>query len=167
MCCRELLAAADRAVGGDTQGMFELCVRNPDKGAITVEEIHKRLVPFQEEGLTVVLTDAPLYTLKAQLFEGARFVLGYDTAVRIVMHKYYGNSEARMAADFATLHAAGCGFIVGGRVDGNTGRFLGLHDINVPKFLQDMGVKFDAIAEDAFRLDISSTELRRAAERKE
>lgn len=42
-----------------------------------------------------------------------RFVLGYDTAVRIVMQKYYGNQEeggsyTAMLMDFAQLRAAGC-----------------------------------------------------------
>eukprot|EP00892_Ulva_mutabilis_P012424 jgi/Ulvmu1/9554/UM053_0043.1 len=157
-----LLDAAEKAVGEDVRCMFELCVRNADKGAISVEEISNRLAQFQQQGLAVVLTDASLYTLKAKLFPGAQFVLGYDTAVRIVMPKYYRDSEACMAADFAALHAAGCGFIVGGRVDGSSGRFLGLEDIDMPDVLKHVGVRFRGIPESQFRLDVSSTELRNA-----
>lgn len=56
-----------------------MCIRNPDKGAISREEIAARLKPFEERGLPVVLTDASRFTDKAKLFRGARFVLGYDT----------------------------------------------------------------------------------------
>lgn len=162
--CRELLAAAHRADGNERPCMFELCIRNADKGTISAEEISQRLVAFEEQGLPIVLTNAPLFTGKARLFKGARFVLGYDTAVRIVMPKYYGDSEARMAADFAELHAAECSFVVGGRVDSETGRFLGLESIQIPNVLQHVGIEFQGVAEHDFRLDISSTELRRAAE---
>lgn len=161
--CRNLLAAAKKIVGGDQSCIFELCVKNADKGAISIEDISKRLAAFKEQGLPIVLTDSPLYTQKARLFKGARFVLGYDTAVRIVMPKYYNNSEACMAADFAELHASGCSFIVGGRFDKDAGRFLGLEDIQVPDILHRVGIQFQGLPEDEFRLDISSTELRMAA----
>lgn len=157
------MAAAEKAVSEEDRCIFELCVRNADKGAISIAEISKRLKAFEEQGLPIILTDAALYTIKARLFKRARFVLGYDTAVRIVMQKYYGDSEARMAADFSELHAAGCSFIVGGRVDAGTGQFLGLESIQVPSVLKDIGVRFQGVSEAEFRLDISSTELREAA----
>lgn len=152
-------------MSGEESSIFELCIRNADKGAISVEEISKRLKAFEEQGLPVVLTDAALYTLKAKLFKRARFVLGYDTAVRIVKQKYYGDSEARMAAEFAQLHAAGCSFIVGGRMDAGTGQFLGLDSIQIPSVLEHVGVRFQGVSESEFRLDISSTELREAERR--
>ena len=50
---------------------------------------------------------APLYTLKARLFPGSTFVVGYDTAIRLVMPKYYGG-ENGMLLQFAELKHAGC-----------------------------------------------------------
>jgi hypothetical protein len=158
--CRKLLeAGVDRLM---RPGFYELCVRNADKGAITAAEISTRLRPFHDAGLPIVLTDAARYTDKAALFPGAQFVLGYDTAVRIIMPRYYGDSEAQMVADFAALKAAGCGFVVAGRVHG--GKFLGLKDIDIPDVLRHIGVDFSGIAEESFRMDISSTEIRRQTE---
>lgn len=36
---------------------------------------------------------APLFTDKATLFPGATFVVGYDTAVRLVDEKYYSSHD--------------------------------------------------------------------------
>ena len=55
-----------------------------------------------------------------------RFVVGFDTAARLVMPKYYGDSHTRMVLDFERLRLNGCGFIVAGRVDGGFGEFKGL-----------------------------------------
>jgi len=48
------------------------------------------------------------------LMPGATFVLGHDTAVRILMPKYYGGERGMFAA-FNQIRAAGCSFIVAGR----------------------------------------------------
>lgn len=140
--------------------MFELCVQNPDKGAIAAADIHARVAAFAQHGLPVALTNASLFTQKAELFKGAVFALGYDTAVRIVNAKYYGNSDARMAAEFARLQAAGCRFAVAGRAQG--GSFLTLRDIEMLDVLSEMDL-FVEIPEGEFRADISSTELRKQA----
>lgn len=54
---------------------------------------------------------APLYTLKAKLFPGSTFVVGYDTAVRLVDAKYYG-SQTQMLLQFGELAHLGCSFMV-------------------------------------------------------
>jgi hypothetical protein len=76
------------------------------------------------------------------------------------MPKYYGNSEAQMSADFAALTAAGCAFTVAGRVT-KDGAFRGLDDIKIPGILRHVGVDFKGIPEESFRMDISSTEIRK------
>ena len=158
VCCgRRLLEAAQQRCGAPA-AMFELCVHNPDKGAIAASDIHTRVAAFAREGLPIALTDASLFTQKAALFQGAVFALGYDTAARIVNPKYYSNSEARMAAEFARLQAARCRFAVAGRAQ--DGRFLTLKDIEMHGALEDMDL-FVEIPESEFRADISSTELRK------
>jgi hypothetical protein len=45
---------------------------------------------------------APLFTQKAELFPNSVFVVGYDTAVRLVRPDYYGD-ETAMLLQFAKL----------------------------------------------------------------
>ena len=39
---------------------------------------------------------APLFTQKADLFHDSAFVVGYDTAVRLVKPEYYGSDQAML-----------------------------------------------------------------------
>ncbi len=81
---------------------------------------------------------APLFTMKADLFPRSSFAVGFDTAARLVLPQYYGTSEA-MLLQFARLRNQGCGFLVGGRC-GEGGRFMTLGDLAVPELLQRGGV---------------------------
>ncbi|WP_322822264.1 hypothetical protein [Chloroflexus sp.] len=139
---------------------FELTVRNADKGELALEEIERRVAQFQHRH-HVILAAAPLFVQKARLYPGRAFVLGYDTALRLVTPRYYGD-EAAMFAAFAELAAAGCRFFVAGRQI--NGRFYTLADLQLPAGYEQL---FTPIPEDLFRRDISSTELRerRARER--
>ena len=56
----------------------------------------------------------------------------------------------------------GCKFVVAGRLDSGTGRFLTLSDVSVPPELTDL---FLDLPEDAFRADVSSSEIRERAAR--
>ena len=88
-------------------------------------------------------------------------------SVRLVMPKYYGG-EIGMLRAFEAIRAAGCSFIVAGRVGEATAaggeekegeeRFLTLDDVDIPETLRDL---FEPMPD--FRLDISSTELRKKA----
>ena len=59
---------------------------------------------------------AATFETKAELFPGAAFVLGWDTAVRVIDPKYYGGEAGRDAA-LGKLLIAGCRLVVGGRLD--------------------------------------------------
>ena len=48
------------------------------------------------------LMQAPLFTIKSKLFAKSTFVIGYDTAIRLIMPKYYG-SEAKMLLELAAM----------------------------------------------------------------
>ena len=80
-------------------------------------------MPGTEAGrdLTVAVTASPIFSQKAALFPGAAFVVGYDTATRLVMPKYYGGREGMLAA-FADLRARRCSFVVAGRFDEGASR---------------------------------------------
>lgn len=154
---KELLAAACKLRPG-MEGCFELSVGNADKGRLPLEEIERRVQQFTTAQLPVVLTQAPLFTMKADLFHNSIFAVGYDTAHRLVQEQYYG-TETAMLLQFAKLRHLGCSFLVAGRREGSTGKYLTLNDLDVPEVLQRGGL-LDGIPEEEFRVDISSTELR-------
>jgi len=102
----------------------------------------------------VALTRAETFQKKAGLLPGRTFLLGWDTAVRLVAPRYYGG-EAEMMRALAEMMAGGSSFIVAGRAEG--GEFRTLADVDIPAGFAPM---FSAMAEEEFRRDISSTELR-------
>ena len=50
------------------------------------------------------------------MFPGCTFVLGYDTAIRVVDPKYY-NGEAGLIHALSDMRSRKCRFLVGGRID--------------------------------------------------
>jgi hypothetical protein len=101
------------------------------------------------------LTRAETFYQKARLFPGSTFLVGWDTAVRLVDPRYYNGSEAGMLAALADMWAWGSRFLVAGRL--HQGKFMGLADVPVPQGFLPI---FQAIPESSFRVDLSSTELR-------
>jgi hypothetical protein len=138
-----------------TEVAFEVSVRNVDKPPLSADEVRRRLGPFTWRA-PVWLTKAPTFAEKAELFPGAVFVVGADTAARVVAARYYEDSEARAAAALGRIRARGCRFLVAGRADA-AGRFVGLDRLAVPAAWRDL---FAGLPEGEFRLDLSSTELR-------
>jgi hypothetical protein len=142
---------------------FELAVVNADKGALAHNEVVRRAGQFSGR-YTLLLSRAPLFVQKAHLYPGRLFILGYDTAARLVAPRYYGG-EAGMLAALGVLRDTGCGFLVAGRL--SEGRFYTLADLPIPASFATL---FTPIPEANFRADVSSTELRahhRGAERVE
>lgn len=78
------------------EGCFELSIGNADKGLLPLEEIKRRVAQFTQAGLPLVVTQAPLFSQKAELFPKSMFVVGYDTAVRLVRADYYGDDTAML-----------------------------------------------------------------------
>ncbi|KAL3139080.1 hypothetical protein ABBQ32_005876 [Trebouxia sp. C0010 RCD-2024] len=161
---RGMLAAAletRQAEQGRSEGCYEMSVGNADKGMLPIDEIKKRVQPFVDENLPIVLTQAPLYPDKAEIFRNSTFVLGYDTAVRLVMPKYYGGHDG-MLLQLASMSFAGCSVVVAGRAvteDNGSSSFKMFEDVEVPEAISNLGL-FTSIPEKLFRNDISSTQLR-------
>ncbi len=143
-------AAADHL---DLPVAFELPVINADKGTLTAAEVQRRALQFYGKH-TLILSRAPRFLDKAALYPGWVFVLGYDTAVRLLDPRYYAGS-AGLATALSGLHDAGCRFLVAGRV--LDGRFATLADLSIPAAFVPL---FADLPEAVFRADISSTELR-------
>jgi hypothetical protein len=146
-----LLAAAEQLTG--RAGAFELSVENVDKPVLARAELERRALQFAGVG-PLVCTRAPTFLAKAGLFRGCTFVVGYDTAVRLLQPRYYGGEEA-LALAFAQMAAAGTRFLVAGRR--TDAGYRSLADLEVPLELRAM---FGPIPPSLFRLDVSSTDLR-------
>jgi hypothetical protein len=148
-----LAQVAEDLLGG--RAAFELSITNADKPPLAAEEVRQRLSQFRGRG-EIWLTRAPTFLEKSALFPGVVFVVGADTAARILLPRYYGSSEGARTTAFEKLRRQGCRFLVAGRVDVR-GRFLGLEDLTIPGPYRDL---FAGIPENVFRLDVSSTRLR-------
>lgn len=133
---------------------YELAVVNVDKPPLSPDEVRHRLTQFEEHS-TVVLTRAPRFLEKARLFHRTKFVIGWDTAVRLVDQRYYDDSHDRMTTALEEMRAAAVHFVVGGRT--HEGEFRTLQAAHLPAGFASM---FESIPEELFRADVSSTELR-------
>jgi len=165
----QLAAAARQKVQGrfpdlDVVVAFELSLSNVDKGEINVDELHSRVAQFGSIDSApagpwpVVATRASRFIEKAQLFPGSTFVIGYDTAIRLIDPKYYGDCRDTMARALANLLELRCDFVVAGRVesDGTFREFAHMAD----KIPAGLGCLFTGLTEREFRVDLSSTEIR-------
>jgi hypothetical protein len=148
-----LAAAAARRSG--IPAAYELTILNADKPPLPIEEVHRRIAQFAWLA-PLWLTRAATFAEKAALFPGAIFVVGADTAERIVQPRFYGGDEARLAEAMDQLRRRGCRFLVAGRINA-AGVFQGLDDIGIPPAYGDL---FASISAPEFRLDVSSTQLR-------
>jgi hypothetical protein len=137
---------------------FELTIINADKPALGDEEVRQRIARFAWKA-PIWLTRAPTFAAKARLFPGATFVVGADTARRIVDARFYPGGESGRDNELTDFYGRGCRLLVAGRVDASGG-FVGLGDIAIPPHLCNL---FSAIPADRFRRDISSTQLRSSA----
>ncbi|KAG6611321.1 Rossmann-like alpha/beta/alpha sandwich fold [Phytophthora cinnamomi] len=147
---------------------FELAVANADKGAIESSTISKRVAQFAHDNTLglgawpVLVTNATLFGQKAELLPGCAFVIGADTAVRIVDKKYYDMDEHKMVLALDHIARNNCSFVVAGRFDNKVeNRFISAEEVlekSVPPVFRHL---FVPLPESAFRNDISSTELRR------
>ena len=132
---------------------YELSVTNVDKPPLPSTEAMRRAAQFAG-GARLIFTAAPTFAEKARLLPGAAFVVGADTACRIVDPVYYGGVAAMRGA-LRELRSLKSSFVVAGRLEQE--RFLQLSDLTLPPEAAGL---FEAIPAEELRMDISSTELR-------
>ena len=146
-----MVAAAEKTL--KHRVCFELSVENVDKSPLDLVDVRTRLrqIAWMRP---VVITRAPRFLDKARLFPGGLFVVGFDTAMRLVDPAYYDGVEAMKEA-LAEIQSQGCRFLVAGRQQ--DGLFRTLADVDVPGAFTGL---FEAIPERTFRHDISSTDIR-------
>jgi nicotinic acid mononucleotide adenylyltransferase len=134
---------------------FEISITNADKPPLAGETVRHRVAQFAWRS-PVELTRAPTFLEKVRLFPRTTFVIGADTAERLVAPRYYGDDEDRMHMALEEIANSGGSFLVAVRIDA-AGRVRALNDIPVPRRYADL---FIEIAEHRFRVDISSSEIR-------
>ena len=164
----------------DPTVFFEMSVTNADKPPLDPKEVERRVSMFTSlptcdmpKDWSVILTNAPLFSHKTEMLDNLilsgdnsrkmSFVLGTDTFVRIINPKYYNNSRDEMLKALVDMRDKGVHFIVGGRIEQGTenkSTFINGEEEarSLPSDIQSM---FTLLTEDEFRLDISSTELRK------
>lgn len=133
---------------------FELPLLNADKAVIQPAEAWRRAAQFADVA-PLVLSCAPLFNQKAKLYPNSVFVVGFDTAVRIVDPRFYDHDPAKMRLALADIQDQGCRFLVVGRVTDQG--FMTVADLDLPA---DFISLFEGVSEAEFRIDLSSTELR-------
>lgn len=134
--------------------LFELPLLNAAKAPIELAEARRRALQFGGVA-PLALTRAPLFEDKARLLPGSVFVVGVDTAERVVDPRFYGGDPARMLGSLGRIRERGCRFLVAGRAA--DGRFRTLAHLAIPDGFRDL---FEALDEDEFRVDVSSTQIR-------
>jgi hypothetical protein len=134
---------------------FEMTIFNADKPALPAEEVRRRLTQFAFKS-PVWLTRAPTFAAKASLFPGAVFVVGADTAERIVQSRFYGGNESELDQAMNDLRDRDCRFLVACRLN-SEGKCIDLDSLNIAENYRDL---FTTVPEIHFRVDLSSTQLR-------
>ena len=129
---------------------FEISISNVDKRKISLEDLNSRISQFYNIG-KILITNSATFEDKSNLFKKSIFVIGYDTAVRILDNKYY---EKDMKESLSNIKKNECSFLVTGRKI--NGKYKYLNDLEI----EDYKGLFSIIPEENFRLDISSTEIR-------
>lgn len=151
---RRLKAVAEDQLDGPVY--FELPLVNADKPPLNGFDIAQRRQQFTDA--PIALTTSPKFVEKARLFPGATFIIGYDTAARLLDPRFYNNSQQEVLDCLEAVGSLGGNFLVAGRLVES--RFHSIADLNIPDGFRDL---FQAIPEQKFREDISSTEIRNAS----
>lgn len=133
---------------------YELSITNVDKPTLDYLEIRDRAAQFADRPLW--LSRAARFVDKLDVFPGSTFVMGADTYARLADPRYYGGSEPQAAAAVQAIAARAAGLIVFGRAKGD--EFQEPSRLDVPQALRDITY---FVSQREFRLDVSSTELRR------
>jgi len=131
--------------------LFEISIKNVDKSEINFNDLMDRINQFRSLGKLVV-TNSEKFEEKSKIFKESIFVIGYDTALRLVDNKYY-NDDFRKSLKI--IEKNNCSFLVSGRFINK--KYKKPNNIN----FEGYDYLFNILSEEKFRIDISSTELRR------
>jgi nicotinic acid mononucleotide adenylyltransferase/nicotinamide mononucleotide (NMN) deamidase PncC len=135
---------------------YEISIANVDKPTLDYVEMRDRAAQFADRPLW--FTRAATFVEKLAIFPKSTFVMGADTFARLPNPKYYGGSRGAATRAVKAIAAKAAGLIVFGRA--RDGVFEEAAAIAVPEALRDVAYY---VSQREFRLDLSSTQLRREA----
>ena len=144
----DLLIASEKEIVA--KPLFEISIFNVDKNQIDFSDLNGRINQFRSSG-KLIITNSPTFTEKSSIFKKSIFVVGYDTALRLLDKKYY---ESDISDAYQEIKKNECSFLVTGRYIDK--KYYDPNEINYGEF-KDF---FAILPENKFRLDISSTILR-------
>ena len=143
--------------------VFEISIKNADKGAKAVEQQAAIIVQFVKYNLPLLITNAPLFADKLDFFENVIVLCGADTYRRIIDLKYYEMDENRLLSFLEKVKKNDSRFVVIPRYASDNGKLDNLSDIlkstNLDTKIKELLESITEELED-FRIDISSTEIR-------
>ncbi|EDR27175.1 hypothetical protein, conserved [Entamoeba dispar SAW760] len=139
--------------------ILDISQRSEDKSVTSLTNTFIRA--SQVAGIYKVnISNTSLYIDKCKNYPGGTFVVGLDTAVRILNKRYYQNSEINLKKAMHTIADMGCNFIVVGRKDDTTNKFLEFDFVKSTLPAKEYHYLFISLNEKEFRYDLSSTYLR-------
>lgn len=147
----ELRRVAESILNGPVA--YEFSLINADKPPIELDEAVRRVE--QKFDAPLAVSTAPVFLQKARLMPGVAFVVGADTAVRVIDPRFYSHAPGGLAEAFSEFRKLKCRFLVAARRHGGT--LLTAENIGLPAESADL---FHAVPETVFRLDVSSSQLR-------
>ena len=145
---RSMMAVAAKKLSGPLA--LELSITNVDKPPLDYITIQERMT----DEFDMVLTRAPTFEEKSEIFPGTTFILGLDTIVRIDDPVYYGSKAARDEA-INRIAARGNRFLVFGRI--HEGKYQTLGNVHLTTALSRL---CDEVSAGEFRYDVSASDIR-------
>jgi hypothetical protein len=136
------------------QVIHEISICNVDKPSLDFLEMAHRAAQFTPDE-RLVFTRAATFAEKSRVFPGCTFLVGYDTILRVSDPRYYGGELKRNNA-ITEIRASECRFLVFGRFTGDE-----FHAFSSSEVAPSLAEICEAVTEGEFRVDISSTELRK------
>lgn len=148
---RKMRAAAQELLGQPV--VYEMTLQNADKPPLDWLTLALRSRQFSAGEL--LLTCVPTFGEKADLLPGTTFVIGWDTAVRVLERRFYPDGE--LESSFEMIAERECRFLIAARRDEH--RLRTLDELTIPARFRDL---FSAIPPELFEEEISSTAIRKA-----
>ena len=147
-----ILGVVERLKG--VRPVVELSVANADKPALHPDVALARAAQFAGRW-DVSLSREPLFVQKARAYGPQTvFVVGFDTATRILNKKYYGNSDSETARVLQEIKDLRCSFLVAGRSANGSFKTFKSERKRIP-FPQFHSL-FEDIPESLFRCDVKN-----------
>lgn len=104
---KEIIKAASKLTSKKV--ITEISIRNVDKPIIDLISLRNRINSIKAIDALCVITDAPLFKQKAQLFKNSTFIIGYDTYSRLTKSIEKGETllEDLEGLNFLVFHRSG------------------------------------------------------------